>query len=124
METQSSYSFHLFFKQWNPLRLCVVSVLLLLDLQLDLVVHGVGPVLLVLSGWRLPGHHLHLHSARQKQLLLVLERVDSLGRSLCRAAYYVRLNLNLLRVMVRQALGRHRSPLRLLVVVLVELVDV
>jgi len=108
METQSSYSFHLFFKQWNPLRWSVVSVLLLLDLQLDLVVHGVGPVLLVLSGRRLSGHHLHLHSARQKQLLLVLERVDSLDRSLSRSPpNYVGLNLNLLRVLVRQPLSRH-----------------
>ena len=44
---------------------------LLLHLQLDLVVDGVGAVLLVLSGWRLASDHLHLHCPWKKKLLLI-----------------------------------------------------
>ena len=57
---------------------------LLLDLELHLVVDGVRAMLLVLSGRRLPCH-LHLHSARQEQLLLllVLKRVDAVGGHAC-----------------------------------------
>ena len=43
-----------------------LSFSLLFHLELHLVVHRVRAVLLMLSGWRLAGHHLHLHSARQK----------------------------------------------------------
>ena len=56
---------------------------LLLDLELHLVVDGVRAMLLVLGGRRLP-RHLHLHRARQKQLLLlVLKRVDAVGGHAC-----------------------------------------
>ena len=56
---------------------------LLLDLELHLVVDGVRAMLLVLGGRRLP-RHLHLHRARQKQLLLlVLKRVDAVGGHTC-----------------------------------------
>ena len=56
---------------------------LLLDLELHLVVDGVRAMLLVLSGRRLP-RHLHLHRARQEQLLLlVLKRVDAVGGHTC-----------------------------------------
>ena len=56
---------------------------LLLDLELHLVVDRVRAMLLVLSGRRLP-RHLHLHRARQKQLLLlVLKRVDAVGGHSC-----------------------------------------
>jgi len=72
METQSSYSFHLFFKQSKPLRWCLFSLLRHLDLQLALVVHRVRPMLLVLSAWRLAGYDLHLHSSWQKELCLLV----------------------------------------------------
>ena len=58
---------------------------LLLDLELHLVVDGVRAMLLVLGGRRLP-RHLHLHCARQEQLLLlllVLKRVDAVGGHAC-----------------------------------------
>ena len=92
-------------------------------------------MLLVLSGGRLP-RHLHLHRARQKQLLLllVLKRVDTVGghTGLCGCTRSSRSHH-----IVLEGLGRHscsrgrlvvghtsRLPLRLLVVMLVELVDV
>lgn len=39
-------------------------------------------MLLVLSRRRFPSHNLHLHRARQKQLLLILDRVDAISARL------------------------------------------
>ena len=90
LHENQSYSFHLFFKQWDVLvsvgqgwstsyRLvafkenrCRSWSSLLLDLQLDLIVDGVRTMLLMLSGWRFTRDHLHFHRAWQKQLLLLL----------------------------------------------------
>ena len=91
-------------------------------------------MLLVLSGGRLP-RHLHLHRARQKQLLLllVLKRVDPVGghtglrgctRS-SRSHHIVLESLGRDSCRGRLVVGHtSRLPLRLLVVMLVELVDV
>lgn len=46
--------------------------LVVLQVDLDLVVDGVRAVLLVLGDGGLACHDLHLHGARQKQLLLLL----------------------------------------------------
>ena len=46
--------------------------LLILHVNLDLVVDRVRSVLLVLRDWRFSRNDLHLHRARQKELLLLL----------------------------------------------------
>ena len=74
-------------------------------MQLHFVVHGVGPVLLVLSRCGLPRHNLHFHSAGQEQLLpLVL---------LLLLLYLLLLLLRLLRLLalhgVYTAIRTHRS---------------
>ena len=107
---------------------------LLLDLQLDLVVDRVGAMLLVLSGWRLARDHLHLHRSGQKKLLLilllllllllllVLQRIGALmGRG--RLRHHVVLHsLGWAALLVVS--DARRRPLRLLLVVLVQLLDV
>ena len=97
---------------------------LLLHLQLHLVVDRVGTVLLVLRGGRLPSNHLHLHRSRQKKLLLlVLQRVGALDR-LPRLLHHVvlhRLGRASAHLVVSYAGG---CPLRLLLVVLVQFLDV
>ena len=106
---------------------------LLLDLELHLVVDGVRAMLLVLGGRRLP-RHLHLHRARQKQLLLlVLKRVDAVGGHACLRGC---LSSSWSHHIVLKGLGRdscrgrlmvgHTSGLALwlLVVMLVKFVDV
>ena len=101
---------------------------LLLDLQLHLVVDRVGAVLLVLRGGRLPRNHLHLHSSRQKKLLLllllILQRVGSLNGCLPRLLHHVVLH-SLGRAGAHLVVGDARCrPLRLLLVMLVQFLDV
>lgn len=52
--------------------------LLVFQVNLDLVIHAVRPVLLVLGHRRLPLHHMHLHLPWQEQLLLLVLQVDAL----------------------------------------------
>ena len=103
------------------------SFSLLLHLQLHLVVHRVRTVLLVLCRWRLPSHHLHLHRPWQKQLLLILDRVDAvLSRLALDAIWSDHVVLHgggwALAGLVIVHAGR--ASLWLLVVVLVQLVNV
>lgn len=87
-------------------------------------------MLLVLGRRRLARHHLHLHRAWQKQLLLVvLQRVHAvlaLGPAVSTGATtnHVVLNRVAVGVVVCNPGGRHGRPFGLLVVVLVKLVDV
>jgi len=78
----------------------------------------------MLRGWRLTRHHLHLHSARQKELLLlVLQRVGALN-GLAGLLHHVvlhRLGRAGASLVVRHSRGR---TLRLLLVVLVKLLNV
>lgn len=114
--------------------------LLVLQMDLDLVVDRVRAVLLVLRHGGLPRDDLHLHRARQKQLLLLLLvlQVDAVDGPVgaCHAAHHLvvahQVVLHLLGHHAHHQLGlvvvysrrRHRSPLRLLLVVLVQLLNV
>jgi len=91
----------------------------------------VGAVLLVLRGGRLPSNHLHLHRSRQKKLLLlllllllILQRVGPLNGCLPRLLHHVILH-SLGRARAHLVVGDARCrPLRLLLVVLVQFLDV
>ena len=91
-----------------------------------------GAVLLVLRGGRLPSNHLHLHRSRQKKLLLllllllllILQRVGPLNGCLPRLLHHVVLH-SLGRARAHLVVGDARCrPLRLLLVVLVQFLDV